>query len=95
MQLDFNRSFPVNPGARPVATTPARQQQEATPVDTKQQDDTGSKGFLVPLDERLSAKLAYDKQTRGNQGAIAQYLLTQYADKREQIQKMVGIDLYA
>ncbi|QSX31525.1 hypothetical protein [Shewanella cyperi] len=95
MQLDFNRSLPVNMGARQIAPVAARQQQETVTVDPEQPEARSAKGFLVPLDERLNAKLAYDRHTRANQGAISQYLLTQHADKREQIQKMVGIDLYA
>lgn len=47
------------------------------------------------LDSRLDALLEYEQQVQSHKGAIAQYLLTQHAAKREEIQLMVGIDLYA
>ncbi|WP_153913501.1 hypothetical protein [Shewanella sp. TC10] len=52
----------------------------------------------------VDAKLQYDHQTssnpqqhhsQGSAGAIKEYLLNQHATQREQIQQMVGIDLYA
>lgn len=47
------------------------------------------------LQSRLGAQLEYEQDTRGHQGAIAQYLQTQHAAKREEIQQMVGVDVYA
>ncbi|MCH1930640.1 hypothetical protein L9G16_10635 [Shewanella sp. A25] len=47
------------------------------------------------LQDRLGAHLEYEQQTQANQGAIARYLQTQHAAKREEIQQMVGVDLYA
>lgn len=47
------------------------------------------------LQSRLGAQLEYEQNTRGHQGAIAQYLQTQHAAKREEIQQMVGVDIYA
>ena len=47
------------------------------------------------LSTRLSAHLEYESKTQNHQGAIGQYLLTQYAAKRDEIQRMVGIDVYA
>jgi hypothetical protein len=47
------------------------------------------------LQSRLGAHLEYEQDTRGHQGAIAQYLQTQHAAKREEIQQMVGVDIYA
>ncbi|WP_285165023.1 hypothetical protein [Shewanella goraebulensis] len=52
----------------------------------------------------VDAKVQYDNQTstnaqqhhsQGSAGAIKEYLLNQHAVQREQIQQMVGIDLYA
>lgn len=47
------------------------------------------------LQSRLGARLEYEQNTRGHHGAIAQYLQTQHAAKREEIQQMVGVDIYA
>ena len=47
------------------------------------------------LQSRLGAHVEYENQTRGQQGAVAQYLINQHAAKREEIQQMVGIDTYA
>ncbi|MCC4832906.1 hypothetical protein Q4601_03365 [Shewanella sp. 1_MG-2023] len=52
----------------------------------------------------VDAKVQYDQQTsshahqhhsQGSEGAIKEYLLNQHAAQRDQIQQMVGIDLYA
>ncbi|MCL1068804.1 hypothetical protein L2735_18715 [Shewanella olleyana] len=52
----------------------------------------------------VDAKVQYDHQTssnpqqhhsQGSAGAIKEYLLNQHSMQREQIQQMVGIDLYA
>ncbi|ABM00144.1 hypothetical protein SHAM105786_01445 [Shewanella amazonensis] len=39
-------------------------------------------------------QLNYD-ETPQSRGAIAEYLLTQHGERRDQIRAMVGIDLYA
>ena len=57
-------------------------------------DDTAD-GSSQNLQSRLGAQLEYEQSTRGHQGAIAQYLQTQHAAKREEIQQMVGVDIYA
>ncbi|MFB2660008.1 hypothetical protein [Shewanella mangrovisoli] len=57
-------------------------------------DDT-AEGSSQNLQSRLGAQLEYEQNTRGHQGAIAQYLQTQHAAKREEIQQMVGVDIYA
>lgn len=54
-----------------------------------------SKNAAVNLQSKLGAHLEYEQDTRGHQGAIAQYLQTQHAAKRDEIQQMVGVDLYA
>ena len=41
-----------------------------------------------------SAKLQYDTELEMNRGAIQMYMMTQHADRRDEIQQMVGIDLY-
>lgn len=47
------------------------------------------------LQSRLGAHVEYENNTAGHRGAVAEYLLHQYAAKREEIQQMVGIDTYA
>lgn len=47
------------------------------------------------LKSRLGAHIEYENETRGQRGAVAEYLSTQHAAKREEIQQMVGIDTYA
>jgi len=47
------------------------------------------------LESRLGAKLEYEQQTQGGDGAVAHYLANQHAAQREAIQQMVGIDTYA
>ncbi|QBF84498.1 hypothetical protein EXU30_18880 [Shewanella maritima] len=51
------------------------------------------------LDELISASnganLAYDDPSSTQRGAISEYLTTQHSAKREEIQQMVGIDIYA
>ncbi|NMH64154.1 hypothetical protein [Shewanella salipaludis] len=39
--------------------------------------------------------LTYDSLAQGTEGAINQYMLTQNFAKRDEIQSMVGIDIYA
>ncbi|MBR9727086.1 hypothetical protein ACFOD0_00680 [Shewanella intestini] len=39
--------------------------------------------------------LGYDEQPAVNRGAIAQYLSTQHSAKRDEVQQLVGIDIYA
>ncbi|EGM69874.1 hypothetical protein [Shewanella sp. HN-41] len=57
--------------------------------------DGSSSPSAKNLQSRLGAQLEYEQDTRGHQGAIAQYLQTQHAAKREEIQQMVGVDVYA
>jgi len=57
-------------------------------------DDTADRSSQN-LQLRLGTRLEYEQNTRGHQGAIAQYLQTQHAAKREEIQQMVGVDIYA
>lgn len=57
--------------------------------------DASSTSSAGSLQSRLGAHLEYEQDTRGHQGAIDQYLQTQHAAKREEIQQMVGVDVYA
>jgi hypothetical protein len=57
--------------------------------------DIPSKNSARSLQSKLGAHLEYEQDTRGHQGAIAQYLQTQHAAKRDEIQQMVGVDIYA
>jgi hypothetical protein len=63
------------------------------------QTDTANKPLssdeLALMQVKREAKVEYDKSTRNHQGAISSYLTTQHSAKREEIQQMVGIDLYA
>lgn len=56
--------------------------------------DTSRGKLAQHLQSRLGDLLEYEQNTRGHQGAIAQYLQTQHAAKREEIQQMVGVDIY-
>lgn len=47
------------------------------------------------LESRLGAHLEYERDTQGQRGALAEYLSNQHAAKREEIQQMVGVDIYA
>ncbi|WP_392342612.1 hypothetical protein [uncultured Shewanella sp.] len=47
------------------------------------------------LSAKQQARVEYDRETYSQRGAIAQYLSTQHSAKRDEIQQMVGIDLYA
>tara|TARA_R110002126_G_scaffold18036_18_gene69574 strand:+ start:2517 stop:2858 length:342 start_codon:yes stop_codon:yes gene_type:complete len=47
------------------------------------------------LSAKQQARVEYDRDTYSQRGAIAQYLSTQHSAKRDEIQQMVGIDLYA
>ncbi|UJF20611.1 hypothetical protein [Shewanella sp. OMA3-2] len=40
-------------------------------------------------------QVEYDRDKQPNRGAIDVYLMTQHAAKRDEIQQMVGVDLYA
>jgi len=44
--------------------------------------------------ENKSSKIQYDIDVELNRGAIQTYMMTQHAAKRDEIQQMVGIDLY-
>jgi hypothetical protein len=62
---------------------------------TETQPQALSSDELAMMELKRDAKLEYDNNTRTQQGAIASYLNTQHAAKRDEIQQMVGIDLYA
>lgn len=85
-------------GNRPI--TPAREAIIVNPV-TVDAEQQGAQSHSVAIvdDVTLSAKrqarVEYDRETSSQRGAIAQYLSTQHSAKREEIQQMVGIDLYA
>ena len=44
--------------------------------------------------DNKSAKIQYDTDIEMNRGAIQMYMMTQHAAQRDEIQQMVGIDLY-
>ncbi|GGB58782.1 hypothetical protein K8B83_14440 [Shewanella inventionis] len=85
-------------GNRPIA--PARDPIIVNPgVAVAEQQTENSNTLAIVDDVTLSAKqqarVEYDRETTSQRGAIAQYLTTQHSAKREEIQQMVGIDLYA
>ena len=47
------------------------------------------------LNAKRNASIEYDNNTHNQQAAISSYLTIQHSAKREEIQQMVGIDLYA
>ncbi|QSX32140.1 hypothetical protein JYB87_10115 [Shewanella avicenniae] len=47
------------------------------------------------INAKYQARMEYDSDTNTHSQAISQYLLTQHADQREAISKMVGVDVYA
>lgn len=101
MQLNLDRSgliqaLATNRPAQPQATQAIVLPESSVLAASRSPNDTETTGAAVDsLSSRLDAHLEYEANTRGHQGAIAQYLLTQHGAQREQIQQMVGIDLYA
>ena len=98
-----NQSGPVSlsqavAGNRPIA--PARDPIVVNPIpaDAAQQNNDSQKLAIVDdvtLSAKQQARVEYDRDTTSQRGAIAQYLSTQHSAKRDEIQQMVGIDLYA
>lgn len=50
---------------------------------------------IITVSDSQQSKVEYDADKQPNSGAIHVYLMTQHAAKRDEIQQMVGIDLYA
>lgn len=80
-----NRAVP----AEPRLNAPAAVIDTTEPVSELSQDE------LALMQVKQEAKVEYDRNTKDKQSAITQYLMTQHSAKREEIQQMVGIDLYA
>ncbi len=108
MQLNIHQSSLTQAVAsnRPAGATSVLPAQAARPVIELDASDTQVDNQVADivthdstqnLQSRLGAQLEYERNTQGHQGqgAIAQYLQTQHAAKREEIQQMVGVDLYA
>ncbi|MGX9461520.1 hypothetical protein ACWXWU_09785 [Shewanella sp. A14] len=82
---------PISPAQDPIVVNP-------TASHIEQQSLENSKVAIVDdviLSAKQQARVEYDRDTHGHRGAIAQYLTTQHSAKRDEIQQMVGIDLYA
>ncbi|MDF0535308.1 hypothetical protein KDN34_09605 [Shewanella yunxiaonensis] len=47
------------------------------------------------VDAKYQAKVEYEQDTSASSSAISTYLLTQYAEQRDSIAQMVGVDVYA
>lgn len=103
LSMANNQSGPVSlsqavAGNRPI--TPARDPIIVNPVTSdidSQLIESQSVAIVddVTLSAKQQARVEYDRDTNNQRGAIAQYLSTQHSAKREEIQQMVGIDLYA
>jgi hypothetical protein len=83
------------PAVDNALASPPPNHDKATPTQQSQSSQVLSSDELAMLQLKRDAKVEYDNQTRTQQGAIASYLNTQHAAKRDEIQQMVGIDLYA
>ncbi|WP_282110299.1 hypothetical protein [Shewanella algicola] len=82
---------PIIPASDPIVVNPI-------PADAAQQNNDSQKLAIVDdvtLSAKQQARVEYDRDTTSQRGAIAQYLSTQHSAKRDEIQQMVGIDLYA
>jgi hypothetical protein len=75
----------------PIIINPSASDREVKGIKTR--------NLVIVDDLTLSAKqlarVGYDRDSHSQRGAIAQYLSTQHFVKRDEIQQMVGIDLYA
>jgi hypothetical protein len=49
----------------------------------------------ISVSDSQQSKVEYDADKQTNRSAINVYLMTQHSAKRDEIQQMVGIDLYA
>ncbi|MCF1427530.1 MAG: hypothetical protein LPD71_04550 [Shewanella sp.] len=61
-------------------------------------DPKPSPTYPTPVDSPVNggeARIVYERHHHSAQGAIRQYLHTQFSDKRDSISAMVGIDTYA
>ncbi|MBB1270418.1 hypothetical protein [Shewanella sp. SR44-3] len=87
---------PTVPAVENVLLPPQTSNDAAPQVlQSETQPQALSSDELAMMQLKRDAKLEYDNNTRTQQGAIASYLNTQHAAKRDEIQQMVGIDLYA
>ena len=101
LSMANNQSGPVSlsqavAGNRPV--TPAQEPMVVNPSAAIELQSIESSNVAIVDDVIMSAKqqarVEYDRDTNSQRGAIAQYLSTQHSAKRDEIQQMVGIDLY-
>ncbi|AZG75188.1 hypothetical protein EGC82_13095 [Shewanella livingstonensis] len=98
-----NQSGPISLSQAVAGNRPIIAAREPTIVNASilDQDVQGieTRNIAIVDDPTLSAKqqarVEYDRDTHSQRGAIAQYLSTQHSAKRDEIQQMVGIDLYA
>jgi len=98
-----NQSGPVSLSQAVAGDRPIIAAQDPTAVNPTDIDITAqsvdSSYIAIVDDSTLSAKqqahVEYDSDTYSQRGAIAQYLSTQHSAQRDEIQQMVGIDLYA
>ncbi|WP_350433128.1 hypothetical protein ABIS04_08130 [Shewanella sp. H8] len=103
LSMANNQSGPVSLSQAVAGNRPITPPQDPIVVNTSADDielqSIESNDVAIVDDVTLSAKqqarVEYDRDTNGQRGAIAQYLSTQHSAKRDEIQQMVGIDLYA
>ncbi|MGI2260809.1 hypothetical protein [Shewanella sp. GXUN23E] len=84
--------------------------QTGVPFYSTQSRRVGRDTLILPADSRHSptypttaerpasggdARIVYERHHHSSQGAIRQYLHTQFSEKRDSISAMVGIDTYA
>lgn len=79
--------------ANPIENSLSQREREQAVVDSGVfQSDTSQD---LPIALKQQAKVEYDAESKQSRGAISAYMMTMHAAKRDEIQQMVGIDLYA
>jgi hypothetical protein len=82
---------PITAAREAIIVNPSALEREVQGIETRKMaivDDS-------TLSTKQQARVEYDSDTYSQRDAIAQYLSTQHFAKRDEIQQMVGIDLYA
>jgi hypothetical protein len=82
---------PIIAARDPIAVNPTDIDNTAQNVDSRHIAIVDDSTLLA----KQQARVEYDSDTYSQRGAIAQYLSTQHFAQRDEIQQMVGIDLYA
>lgn len=95
-QVEQVKSAQATQEAKATQTTQVNERQNA---ESQKEGSSGKNSQIIvseqALESKLDAHVEYEGETQGHRGAISQYLQTQHAAKREEIQQMVGVDIYA